>query len=132
MFQLLISPMVSPDFESASHRENGTGLRLPTDMVKWYWDLYLRDEAETANAYAAPVHGDLSGLPPALVISPEYDPLRDDGKTYAARLKEAGVRVTYSEYAGQIHGIMGMVDEIDRAEDAMAEATKALRDAFGN
>ncbi len=73
---------------------------------------------------------DLSGLPPALIITAEYDPLRDEGEQYGQKLREAGVLVTISRYDGMIHGFFGMTGIIDKAHDAVAEASQALRKAF--
>ena len=133
VFQLLVSPIIERDFGTDSYRDNGAGYRLTREMAEWYWTTYLPSDEDATNPYASPIHAEsLGGLPPTLVLTPEYDPLRDDGKKYAAALKEAGVAVAYSEYAGQIHGFVGMPEEIDRANDALAEMAAALKVAFGS
>ena len=95
-------------------------------------DLYLSNEEEQSHPYAAPsLAPDLHGLPPALVITAECDPMRDGGETYALRLREAGVLVTISRYDGMAHGFMGMRTVVPtQADQALAEATRAIRTAF--
>jgi acetyl esterase len=131
VFQLLVYPVIARDFDTGSYRQNGEGYGITSDSMKWYWDLYLTDDADASNPYAAPLLAkDLSGLPPALVITAEFDPLRDEGEAYAQRLREAGVTVTYSRYDGMIHGFFGMPAFIDRGRIAVGEASAALKAAF--
>jgi acetyl esterase len=130
-FQLLIYPVTDYAFETDSYRENAEGYLLTRDMMRWFWNLYVPDASKAAEPYASPLRAaDLSGLPPALCITAEYDPLRDEGEAYAARLREAGVAATTSRYDGLFHGFFGMSAQIDRARDAVAEATAALRAAL--
>ena len=85
--------------------------------MKWYWNHYLANDADAANPYAAPMQAkDLAGLPPALVITAEFDPLRDEGKAYADRLQAAGVTTTYSRYDGMIHGFFGLPAVVDKGK----------------
>lgn len=129
--QLLVYPVTARDFTTGSYRENADGYLLTTDAMKWFWDHYLSNEADSTNPYAAPAAAkDLSGLPPALVITGEFDPLRDEGEAYAHRLREAGVATTSSRYDGMIHGFFGMPAVIDKAKLAISEASSALRAAF--
>ncbi len=132
-FQLLIYPAV--DFRSdagyPSMTDNAQGYLLDKQAMDWFSDHYLRDEADRTNALASPMlASDLRGLPPALVITADYDPLRDEGEAYARRLQEAGVPVTVRRYPGMIHGFFGMTALFDRAKDAQEEAVAALRAAF--
>jgi acetyl esterase len=127
--QLLIYPVT--DYHTPgtpSYAENAEGYGLTRDTMKWFWGHYLTDAAEAANPYAAPLRAaDLRGLPPALVQTAEYDPLRDEGELYAARLREAGVPVVLSRWAGMNHGFLFWVGVVDRAALAMAEAAAWLR-----
>jgi acetyl esterase len=131
VFQLLVYPVIARDFDTGSYRQNGEGYGITRDSMKWYWDLYLTEDADASNPYAAPLlANDLSGLPPALVITAEFAPLCDEGEAYAQRLQEAGVAVTYSRYDGMIHGFFGMPAFIDRGRIAVGEASAALKAAF--
>ena len=99
--------------------------------MRWYWDHYLRNPDDASNPYAAPlVTQDLRGLPAALVITAEYDPLRDEGEAYAWRLQAAGIPTTCSRYDGMMHGFFGMPAVLDKGKQAVAEASAALRAAF--
>jgi acetyl esterase len=130
-FQLLIYPVTDCDFGTASYRENAEGYFLTTDMMKWFWRQYLADPAEAAEAYASPLRArNLRDLPPALCITAQYDPLRDEGEAYARRLQEAGVAAVLSRYDGMFHGFFGMSAQLDAAKRAVAEAGDALRKAL--
>jgi acetyl esterase len=130
-FQLLVYPVTSRDFDMASYRQKAEGYGLTLDGMRWYWDHYLQHPADASNPYAAPlVAQNLKGLPPALVITAEYDPLCDEGEAYAKRLQSAGVPTTCSRYDGMIHGFFGMPAVLDKGQQAVAEACAALRQAF--
>ena len=129
--QLLVYPVVGNDHSTASYRQNGEGYALDRTTMDWYWDHYLRGESDASNPLAAPLlAADLSGLPPALVITAEFDVLRDEGEGYADRLRQAGVETTCSRYDGMIHGFFSAGTPVDRTWDAIAEAAVALRTAF--
>jgi acetyl esterase len=99
--------------------------------MKWFWNHYLRSAEDGTNPYASPLRAkDLSGLPAALVITAEFDPLRDEGEVYADRLEEAGVPVRKSRYDGMIHGFFGMGATLDAGKRAVAEASATLRLCF--
>ena len=131
-FQLLIYPCTDMDPERwPSATENAKGYFLTADSMVWFYGHYIDDE-HRFNPYAAPIQAaDLSGLPPALVITAEFDPLRDEGEAYAARLREFGVPAEAVRYDGMIHGFFSMSLMIDRAKDAQAQAAAALRGALG-
>lgn len=130
--QLLIYPVTDSACATASYRDNADGYLLTKDAMLWFWNHYMRDDADRSNPYAAPLHApNLRGVPPALVITAEYDPLRDEGEAYAARLREAGVPVEMTRYHGMIHGFFGMAAVLDQAKQAVQQAAGALRTAFG-
>ena len=132
-FQVLVYPVTDRDFSTGSYAEHGDSgdLLSATDMA-WYWDHYLESAEQAAEPYAAPLQADdLSGLPPALVITAEYDVLCDEGEAYARALEAAGVPATLSRYDGVIHGFFNMAPMLDKATAAQAEAGAALRAALG-
>jgi acetyl esterase/lipase len=131
IFQLLVYPVTARDFETASYRQNAEGYNLTLDGMRWYWEQYLQSPDDASHPYAAPmVARDLKGLPPALVITAEYDPLCDEGEAYAKRLQAAGVATTCKRYDGMIHGFFGMPAVLDQGKQAIADACAALRQAF--
>jgi acetyl esterase len=130
-FQLLVYPVTARDFDMPSYRQNAEGYNLTLDAMRWYWDHYLQHHDDASNPYAAPlVAENLKGLPPALVITAECDPLCDEGEAFAKRLQAAGVPTTYSRYDGMIHGFFGMTAVLDKGKQAVAEACAALQHAF--
>lgn len=131
-FQLLVYPVTDRNFTTASYTDNAEGYLLSKASMEWYWDHYLSDPADASNPYAAPLQAtDLSSLPPALVITAEYDPLCDEGEAYGARLKTAGIPTVCTRYDGMIHGFFGMWAALDKGKLAIDEASIALRKAFG-
>ncbi len=131
--QLLIYPVTEYAFDTPSYEENADGYMLTRADMQWYWQLYLGEgnEARGHEAYASPLRApDLSGLPPAHVITAEYDPLRDEGRAYAERLRAASVPVTYTCYPGMIHGFFDMSQVMDQGRQAVADAGRLLRIAF--
>ncbi len=129
--QTLVYPVIEPDFSTASYEENAVGYGLERKTMEWYWDHYLQSDADASNPYAAPSRAEtLGGLPPALVITAEFDPLRDEGEKYATALSAAGVPTTCTRYDGVAHLFYGMPDRIDKGAAAIEETTSALRAAF--
>jgi acetyl esterase len=129
-FQLLIYPVTAParGSEFASYRDNGEGYLLTRGGMEWFWDHYLRSPEDGKNPYASPLHAsDLSRLPPAMVVTAEFDPLRDEGSAYARRLQEAGVKVKLSQNEGMIHGFFWMAGAVDRGRELTAEMGEELR-----
>ena len=115
-----------------SYAENAEGYGLTRATMEWFWGQHLtHPETQATHPHATPLRAaDLSGLPPALVTTAEYDPLRDEGEFYAERMREAGVRVAASRWLGLNHGHLFWVGRVDRADEAMTEACTWLRDAF--
>ncbi len=131
VFQLLIYPATDFRMNTPSIEENATGYFLTKDDMIWFTNHYLNSEEDKTNPLASPLLArDLSGLPPALIITAQYDPLRDEGELYGQKLREAGVPVTVSRYEGVIHGFFGSIPS-DKGKQAEAEASAALRVAFG-
>jgi len=129
-FQLLVYPVVDCTLSHASIEENAEGYFLTKDAMVWFCGHYLGD-VDPKHPSVSPLHADsLAGLPPALVITAEFDPLRDEGEAYAAALREAGVSVDAIRYAGQIHNFVGMAALLDDGKDALNRAGAALRAAF--
>jgi acetyl esterase len=130
-FQLLIYPVTDAACDTASYRDNASDYLLTSEMMQWFWNHYVRSPADRQNPMASPLRArSLTGLPPALVQTAEFDPLRDEGEAYVSRLKEAGVPVKLTRYQGMIHGFFGMGSLIDQANSAIAEAAGALRSAL--
>ena len=100
--------------------------------MRWFWDHYLASEEDGAELKASPLRAEsLEGLPPAYVITVGYDPLRDEGDAYAARLLEAGVDVERDRYEGMIHGFCVYLGLLDHAGLSVARMGAALRRSFG-
>ncbi len=132
-FQLLVYPGTDLLMSFPSVRENGEGYLLTHQSMEWFAGHYLTGGGDPKDPLVSPMYtDDLTGLPPALVITAEYDPLRDEGEAYAKRLEEAGVPVTTSRYDGQIHAFFGMTALLDGARRAVAEATAALKVALSS
>ncbi|MFF2508183.1 alpha/beta hydrolase [Streptomyces sp. NPDC058067] len=128
VFQALYYPMLDPTRSGASHRDNAEGYFLTADHVRWFWEQYLTTDADAANPYAAPLgHADLTGLPPAQVISPGLDPLCSDGDAYAVALAEAGVPVVTRRYDGMFHGFLSMGAALPEVAEACDEAFAVLK-----
>jgi acetyl esterase len=131
IFQLLVYPVTDYAYETVSYQENADGYLLTRASMVWFWDHYLPGEDAGAEPYASPIRAkDLTGLPPALVITAEFDPLRDEGEAYAARLQQAGVPVTLHRYDGMIHGFFQMAGVLEPGKAAIEESAQALRAAF--
>jgi acetyl esterase len=129
-FQLLTYPVTDANFETSSYREMAEGYGLTRDNMQYFWELYLADSADAANPLAAVLQADLAGLPPALVITAEYDPLRDEGDAYAAKLKAAGVPVEHVSYPGQIHGFFSAGTMMKTGDVAVKAAARSLAAAL--
>ena len=127
--QLLIYPVTDYyDSNTPSMEENADGYGLGRDGMIWFWNHYLQDPSQGAHPHASPYRAnDLSGLPPALVVTAELDPLRDEGEYYARRLAEAGVPTEMKRWDGMNHGFFFWPGVVDRSGDAMDEACAWVR-----
>jgi acetyl esterase len=126
-FQLLIYPVTDHEFTSVSMEENATGYYLTRDAMRWFYDHYLDDAAEGDDPRVSPLRAaDLSGLPPAFVLTAQYDPLRDQGIAYADALRGAGNVVEMTMYEGLFHGFFSMFDLIDAGKAAFDDAIAAV------
>lgn len=131
VLQVLVYPVTDHNFERPSYVANSDGYLLTRMAMRWYWEQYVTSAEEMAHPDASPLRAtDLAGLPPALVITAEFDPLCDEGEAYAELLRQAGVPVTHSRYDGMIHGFFGQFVVLDGARDAIREAGAALASAF--
>jgi acetyl esterase len=129
--QLLIYPVTNYSFDTPSYRENGEGYLLTRDSMQWFWKHYLASDEDGKNAYASPMQArEVRRVAPAFVITAEFDPLRDEGEAYAARLKEARVPVELKRYNGAIHGFFNLGHIMDQGKEVMADAVARLKAAF--
>jgi acetyl esterase len=129
-FQLLVYPVTDGRMSYPSFRENGEGYFLTADVMRWFWANYIGDQ-DPEDPLASPLYAkDLADLPPALVITAEYDPLRDEGEAYGERLRQAGVLANTTRYDGQIHGFFALSQLFDAGRKAVDEAARALRAAL--
>jgi len=126
--QVLVYPNTDHGSDTRSMRENTDPARFNRRSVEWYWGHYLRHPADGTDPLASPLRAtDLSGLPPALLITAEHDPLRDEGEQYADRLAQAGVPVKRLRYAGMAHGFFTMTGTFEAAREATGQVVDFLR-----
>ncbi|PAE17831.1 alpha/beta hydrolase [Virgibacillus sp. 7505] len=132
VFQLLLYPSTGYiGEEPASLRENAEGFLLTKRLMHWFRSHYYRTEADRFNPYASPVHSELlHTLPPAAILTAQYDPLRDEALAYAEQLKQEGVDVFVKNYEGLIHGFAGFTAQVEEAHQAVAEGASQLRQAL--
>jgi acetyl esterase len=130
-FQLLIYPITNFGLDTPSYQEYARGYMLTREAMAWYWDQYAPEAADRAHPHVSPLRAaDLSGLPPALVVTAEYDVLRDEAEAYARRLEAAGVPTRLLRYEGLIHGFLRRTAMFDRARAARDDIAAALRGAL--
>lgn len=127
--QVLLYPVTdTSSFETASHREFAEGYFLTRGAMDWFTGHYVASSDQRRHPEASPLlASNLSSLPPALVITAEFDPLRDEGEAYAERLRQAGVPVTISRYPGMIHGFISMHGVLAGGRQAIQEAAEFTR-----
>ncbi|MGW4380083.1 alpha/beta hydrolase [Kitasatospora sp. NPDC004531] len=129
--QVLLCPVTDPAHDTPSYRGFATGYFLRRDAARWFWDQYTSDLARRAGATASPLRASidqLTGLPPALIVTAQADVLRAEGEAYAAKLRAAGVPVTAVRLPGSIHDLA--TPSAPAARDAVALAGRALREAL--
>jgi acetyl esterase len=130
-FQLLVYPLLDHAAETPSAREALDDAFFGPRDVAWCWSQYLADPSDGDSPFASPLRAaDLVGLPPALIVTAELDPLRDEGEFYAERLRAAGVPTELVRFPGMVHGFFSRPDTLDAAIEAQALAASALRVAF--
>jgi acetyl esterase len=134
-YQVLFIPATDARVDTESYHEFGTGRFLARDFMKYGWDLYAPDQKTRNNPYVSPLRASedqLTGLPPALVITAENDPLRDEGEAYGRKLMNAGVPVTITRYNGMIHDfvLLNAIRELPEVKTAIGEASDGIRAAL--
>jgi acetyl esterase len=128
--QVLVYPPLDATFRSPSFVDNATGYYLTADQMRWFWSKYA-GETPREHPLLSPLFAtDLSGQPPALIITAEFDPLRDDGERYAARLRDAGVAVELRRVEGQIHSFMGLIATVPEARECWTLVAEHVRAAL--
>lgn len=130
-FQVLIYPQTDFTFSSLSHQEYGSGYLLERDSIEWYRKQYLKNNEDPTDPSISPLFAtDFSSLPPTLILTAEYDPMRDEGESYAKKLKKSGVPVTLKRYPGMVHGFFQMAGLVDDARLAIEEVGQTLKTHF--
>jgi acetyl esterase len=130
--QVLVYPVTDCDFTRASYVEHGTppDTFLTTAEMTYFWHHYIPDQAARLSPEASPLRADdLSGLPPTIVVTAEYDPLRDEGIAHAEALRAAGVEVTYYHYDDVVHAFFSLVNLLERGNEAVARVGADIRAA---
>ena len=130
-YQLLIYPQTDFTFHLPSHKTYGKGYLLEAESLEWYSKQYIPEGTDKKTPHLSPLwEGDFSNLPPACIITSEYDPLKDEGEAYAKKLSESGVDTTYLCYKNMIHGFFQLGGVIKEAKEAMYFVGNALKTAL--
>lgn len=133
--QVLFYPVTDAAFETGSYDEFAEGYFLTREAMKWYWDQYTQDESERAKSTASPLRAsleELAGLPDTLIITAEADVLRDEGEAFAAKLRQAGVKVANARFGGVVHDfvMINSVHDTEASKHAILLAVASLREAL--
>lgn len=129
--QVLMTPVTDADFSRQSYTDNAEGYVLTTGLMDWFWDKYLEPQRRS-DPMASPIQAkSLADLPPALVITCEYDVLCDEGAAYAEALTKAGGVATRRHFEGHLHTSPGMVDSAPSTADIRAAAAEGLKQFLG-
>lgn len=130
-FQVLVYPQTDLTFSTSSHQEYGSGYLIERESLEWYKKQYLPQDIDPKNPRISPLFAsDFSSLPPALILTAEYDPMRDEGEAYAERLQTAGVPTILKRYQGMVHGFFQMRRLIDEARLAIKQVGETLQHHF--
>ncbi|MET9514259.1 alpha/beta hydrolase [Streptomyces sp. NPDC002994] len=125
--QALVYPATDAAQDTGSYRANATGYFMEAAALRWFWEQYLGPDGDGGHRYASPLRtGDLSGLPPAYIVTAGCDPLCDEGRAYAQRLRTAGVPVAEAHYPGMFHGFFAFPALLADARDALAGVAEAI------
>ncbi|MFD4631802.1 alpha/beta hydrolase [Streptomyces sp. NPDC058284] len=125
--QVLLYPLLDAAQDTASYRENARGCFLTAAHLRWFWQQYLGSDGDGRHALASPLRAaDLSGLPPAHLVTAGCDPLRDEGLHYAERLRAAGVDVVSAHFRGMFHGFLAFPDALPNAGKALTDVAEAI------
>jgi acetyl esterase len=128
--QVLAYPVCDAAQDTASYRDNGDGYMLTAKDMAWFWDCYLGPDGDPADPFASPLRAaSVAGVAPALVLTAEYDPLRDEGEAYARHLDASDVPVQLHRFDGMLHGFLGMEALISEANQAITRVADFLRRA---
>ena len=131
-FQMLIYPATDSVNANASRRDNSEGYFLTEKLMAWFFDKYAPKGVDQSDMRISPLLAkDFSGLPAAFVLTAGYDPLRDEGRAYADKLLAAGIKTTYTNFPGTIHGFFSMTRFLPQGLKANDEAAYAMRAHFG-
>ena len=129
--QVLFNPVVDCRLDTPSYLDNAQGCGMTRSDMSWFWDHYLANPEERTHPYASPLRAEkLEDLPPATIITAEFDVLRDEAETFAERLRAAGVDVQCTRYDGMVHAFNNQLGIYDLAADALEEAAARLQLAF--
>ena len=130
-FQLLAYPVTDANLDTGSYRSNAEGYLLTRATMDWFWNTYAPNARDRANPLATPLNAkNFAQLPPALVMTAEFDPLRDEGEAYSKKLKAAGVPVDYVCFDGLIHDFLAMSRQLSAVKPAADKAVASLKAAF--
>jgi acetyl esterase len=131
--QVLVVPVTNYAFDTSSYAENGTGFGLERATMEWFWRLYVPNQADASDPEVSPLRAeDVSATAPAIVVTAEYDPLRDEGEAYAAKLRAAGVDVDHRRVAGMVHGFFRMPGVVERANETIDLVAARVREALSD
>ncbi|SFG15820.1 acetyl esterase [Halobacillus alkaliphilus] len=131
-FQFLVTPVLDYYFDTLSYQANYR-YNLTNEKMKWFFGHYLNEPAEGGEVYVSPLRmQNMEKLPQTLLVTAEYDPLREEGFSYAKRLEESGVPVDSLHYDDLVHSFINMIGVVDRAHEALEETTRKLKEILHN